>query len=116
LPGGTVLRTLVAFSIGVPMVIGAWWLFLQLDNWSRDRRQKRLSPANYEACIAKENAEFVRNCYDNSLAADLAKTRAELPVMMSREERIKDCRANLAIAKAQEKYFPEAPSACGKKP
>ena len=113
---GAMQEALRVLLVGGPIAIGALWLFSQLDSWDRERTQKRLSPAEYEACIAKENAEFVRNCHAESLATDLEKTRDELPVLMSPGERINHCRTNLAIANAQAKYFPDVPSACGKKP
>jgi len=77
--------------------------------------QKQLTPAEYQACIAKENVEFVSRCYRETLAADMNKSRAELPVMPDPEDRLKECRANLGIARSIEKYYPDA-QPCGKKP
>jgi|SRR5467141_613457 hypothetical protein len=74
-----------------------------------------LSRTEYEACIAEENAEFVRNCYRETFAEDLNKSRVELPAMPSPAERLRNCRANLSISKSIEKYYPDAQSACGKK-
>jgi len=108
--------TLRVLLVGIPLMVGALWLFSRLEFWHQEREQPRLTSAEYDACNRERNIEFVRNCYKESLQLDLAKSRAELPVMMSAEERIQQCRGNLGIAKAQEKYYPDAPSICGKRP
>jgi hypothetical protein len=77
---------------------------------------RELSPAEYKACVAKQDAEFVRNCYREKLAENLTKSRAELPVMPSQEERLRDCWGNLGLGKSIDKYYPEAEGVCGPKP
>lgn len=66
-----------------------------------------VSESEYQACRAKEDAAFLVNCYRESLAEDMGKSRAELPVMPTKEERVRNCQANLAIAKGAWKLYPD---------
>jgi hypothetical protein len=63
--------------------------------------------AEYQACKAKEDADFIVNCYRESLSEDMGESRSELPVMPSKEKRVGNCRANLAIAKEVWRLYPD---------
>jgi len=65
------------------------------------------SDGEYQTGKSKEEADFVANCYRESLAEDMAKSRSELPVMPSKEERIRGCLADLPIAKKVGDLYPD---------
>lgn len=67
---------------------------------------------NYEACVAKQDAEYIARCMRESLSADLERSRKDLPVLPTQAERAADCRANLAIAKGKARLFPGSAGEC----
>jgi hypothetical protein len=104
-------EVLKVFVVGIPILIGALWLFSRLD----ESQRTQLRPADYDACIRAENVEFVQNCYRESRANDLKKSRKDVPVLPTLEERLKECKANLLGTRSLDKYYPDA-GHCGKKP
>jgi hypothetical protein len=100
---------LKVMTVGLPLLFGVFWLFSRLD----ESQQVQRSPADYEACIRADVAEYVQNCYRASLQSDMKETREELPWLPSPEERLQQCKANVPILREKEKYY-HGP--CGKKP
>lgn len=103
---GEILKVL---GVGLPLVIGGFWLFNRLESSQR----QQLSPSEYDACVQAETKEFIQQCYRERLAEDMAKSRAELPRLPSQEERLKVCRADLLIARSAAKLYP---ARCGDDP
>jgi hypothetical protein len=106
----------------LPKVLERWgclWIFLAVLALifgiaaifpPRPQQQKLVTWADYQACIA----DVVARCVSDGIQRDLKRSREELPVMPSRQERQADCRAQIPGMEAIDRLFPENEPMCQK--